>query len=54
VKNLGVDGPAADAGTTSSGANSGQVEVVDNHFPGPWIDETDIRPTARGVLQAAR
>ena len=45
VKKLGLDGPAADAGTTSSGANSGQVEVVDNHFPGPWIDETDIRPT---------
>jgi hypothetical protein len=45
VQNLGLDGPAADAGTTSSGANSGQVEVVDNHFPGPWIDETDMRPT---------
>ncbi len=45
VKKLGVDGPAADAGTTSSGANSGQVEVVDNHFSGPWLDETDIRPT---------
>ena len=45
VRHLGLDGPAADAGTTSSGANSGQVEVVDNHFPGPWIDETDIRPT---------
>ena len=45
VRRLGLDGPAADAGTTSSGANSGQVEVVDNHFPGPWLDETDIRPT---------
>ena len=45
VRQLGLDGPAADAGTTSSGANSGQVEVVDNHFPGPWTDETDIRPT---------
>jgi hypothetical protein len=45
VKNLGVDGPAADAGTTSSGPNSGQIEVVDNHFSGPWIDETDMRPT---------
>jgi hypothetical protein len=45
VKKLGLDGPAADAGATSSGANSGQVEVVDNHFPGPWVDETDIRPT---------
>jgi hypothetical protein len=45
VKNLGVDGPAADAGATSSGPNSGNVEVVDDHFPGPWVDETDIRPT---------
>src|SRR5260370_14970853 len=45
VQNLGLDGPAAAAGTTSSGANSGHVEVVDNHFPGPWIDETDMRPT---------
>jgi hypothetical protein len=45
VKNLGLDGPAADAGTTSSGANSGQTVVADNHFPGPWVDETDIRPT---------
>src|SRR5215469_2997940 len=45
VKNLGVDGPAADAGTTSSGPRSGQIEVVDDHFPGPWVDETDIRPT---------
>jgi hypothetical protein len=45
VKNLGLDGPAADAGTTSSGPNSGQIEVVDDHFPGPWVDETDIRPT---------
>jgi hypothetical protein len=45
VKNLGLDGPAADAGTTSSGPNSGQIEVVNDHFPGPWVDETDIRPT---------
>jgi hypothetical protein len=45
VKNLGLDGPAAYAGTTSSGPNSGQIEVVDDHFPGPWVDETDIRPT---------
>ncbi len=45
VKKLGLDGPAADSGTTSSGPNSGQIEVVDNHFPGPWVDETDIRPT---------
>jgi hypothetical protein len=45
VKNLGLDGPAADAGTTSSGPDSGQITVVQDHFPGPWVDETDIRPT---------
>jgi hypothetical protein len=45
VKRLGLDGPAANAGTTSSGANSGQLVVADDHFPGPWVDETDIRPT---------
>ena len=45
VKKLGLDGPAANAGTTSSGPDSGQIEVVDDHFPGPWTDESDIRPT---------
>jgi hypothetical protein len=45
VKSLGLDGPAADAGTTSSGPDSGQIVVADDHFPGPWVDETDIRPT---------
>ena len=45
MRNLGLDGPEADAGATSSGANSGQVVVADDHFPGPWVDETDIRPT---------
>jgi hypothetical protein len=45
VKHLGLDGPAADAGTTSSGPNSGQITVAQDHFPGPWVDETDIRPT---------
>jgi hypothetical protein len=45
VQTLGLDGPAADAGTTSSGADSGQTVVADDHFPGPWVDETDIRPT---------
>jgi hypothetical protein len=45
VKNLGLDGPAANAGTTSSGPNSGLTEVYQDHFPGPWTDETDIRPT---------
>jgi hypothetical protein len=45
VRRLGLDGPAANQGTTSSGANSGEVEVYQDHFPGPWADETDIRPT---------
>jgi hypothetical protein len=45
VKHLGVDGPAANKGATSSGPNSGQIEVAQDHFPGPWVDETDIRPT---------
>jgi len=45
VRHLGLDGPAANKGTTSSGANSGTVEVYQDHFPGPWVDETDIRPT---------
>ena len=45
VRHLGLDGPAANQGTTSSGANSGQIEVAQDHFPGPWADETDIRPT---------
>jgi hypothetical protein len=45
VRHLGLDGPAANHGTTSSGANSGEVEVYQDHFPGPWVDETDIRPT---------
>ncbi|MGH3393793.1 MAG: hypothetical protein ACRDPO_03800 [Streptosporangiaceae bacterium] len=45
VKHLGVDGPAANKGTTSSGPDSGQIEVADDHFRGPWVDEADIRPT---------
>ena len=45
VQNLGLDGPAAAAGTTSSGPDSGQIVVADDHFGGPWVDETDIRPT---------
>jgi hypothetical protein len=44
VKHLGLDGPASDA-VTSAGPNSGQIEVSDQHLPGPWVDETDIRPT---------
>ena len=45
VAKLGLDGPAADAGPNSAGPNSGQLTVSDFHLPGPWIDETDIRPT---------
>ncbi|HSR86682.1 MAG TPA: hypothetical protein VLM11_21100 [Streptosporangiaceae bacterium] len=45
VQQLGVDGPSASQGPSSAGANSGQTVVADNHFPGPWVDETDIRPT---------
>ncbi len=45
VRTLGLDGPAANQGPSSAGANSGQTVVADYHFRGPWIDETDIRPT---------
>jgi len=45
VKQLGLDGPNASQGPSSAGANSGQTVVADYHFPGPWVDETDIRPT---------
>jgi hypothetical protein len=44
VKNLGLDGPAADA-VTSAGPNSGLTAAAQNNLPGPWVDETDIRPT---------
>lgn len=45
VRHLGLDGPAANKGATSSGPDSGLIPVADTHFPGPWTDETDIRPT---------
>jgi hypothetical protein len=45
VRHLGLDGPAASQGPSSAGADSGQVTVSEQHFPGPWVDETDIRPT---------
>jgi hypothetical protein len=45
VKQLGVDGPSPSEGPSSAGANSGQTVVADYHFKGPWVDETDIRPT---------
>jgi len=45
VRQLGLDGPAADQGPNSAGPDSGQVTVAQQHLPGPWVDETDIRPT---------
>jgi hypothetical protein len=45
VKDLGIDGPSAGEGPSSAGPNSGQIVVADDHFRGPWVDETDIRPT---------
>ena len=45
VQQLGLDGPSASEGPSSAGPDSGQTVVADNHFPGPWVDETDIRPT---------
>jgi hypothetical protein len=50
VKNLGLDGPAANQGPNSAGANSGLTVVSDYHLPGPWVDETDIRPTMMYLL----
>ena len=50
VKNLGLDGSAADAGPSSAGANSGQVTVPDEGTTGTWVDETDIRPTTMYLL----
>ena len=50
VKNLGLDGPAAGQGPNSAGANSGLTVVSDYHLPGPWADETDIRPTIMYLL----
>jgi hypothetical protein len=45
VEQLGVDGPTASEGPSSAGPNSGQTVVADYHLRGPWVDETDIRPT---------
>ena len=45
VRRLGLDGPAACEGPNSAGPDSGQVTVAQQHLPGPWVDETDIRPT---------
>jgi hypothetical protein len=50
VKNLGLDGSAADAGPNSAGPDSGQVTVPDSGTTGTWVDETDIRPTVMYLL----
>jgi len=50
VKHLGLDGPAANQGPNSAGTNSGLTVVSDYHLPGPWVDETDIRPTMMYLL----
>jgi hypothetical protein len=44
VKMLGADNPPG-AGPSSAGPDSGQIEVFQTHLNGPWVDETDIRPT---------
>ena len=45
VANLGLDGPAPDAGPNSAGSDSGQTTVPGSGTTGTWVDETDIRPT---------
>ena len=45
VAHLGVDGSTAGQGPNSAGPNSGQVTVPQARTKGPWVDETDIRPT---------
>ena len=50
VKNLGLDGSAANAGPSSAGADSGQITVPDSGTTGTWVDETDIRPTMMYLL----
>ncbi|HEV3068180.1 MAG TPA: hypothetical protein VGY50_10050 [Streptosporangiaceae bacterium] len=50
VKNLGLDGSAANAGPNSAGPDSGQVTVPGSGTTGTWADETDIRPTMMYLL----
>jgi hypothetical protein len=45
VRHLGLDGSPANQGPNSAGPRSGQITVPDAHTKGPWVDETDIRPT---------
>jgi hypothetical protein len=50
VRQLGLDGPTPSQGPNSAGANSGLTVSADYHLPGPWVDETDIRPTMMYLL----
>jgi len=50
VKNLGLDGSAANAGPSSAGADSGQITVPGSGTTGTWADETDMRPTMMYLL----
>jgi hypothetical protein len=50
VKNVGLDGSAANAGPSSAGPDSGQVTVPGSGTTGTWVDETDIRPTIMYLL----
>ena len=50
VLHLGLDGWNSEQGPNSAGANSGQTVVSDYDNPGPWTDETDIRPTEMYLL----
>jgi hypothetical protein len=45
VRPLGLDGPGSSQGPSSAGPDSGQLTVPEQHLPGTWVDETDIRPT---------
>jgi hypothetical protein len=45
VRTLGLDGSPPGAGPSSAGPDSGQVTVPGAHTRGPWLDQTDIRPT---------
>ena len=45
VEQLGLDGTGAADGPSSAGPDSGQVTVPGSHTTGPWVDETDVRPT---------
>ncbi len=45
VRQLGLDGSDSADGPSSAGPDSGQITVPDENTKGPWVDESDIRPT---------